>query len=137
MFSSPKGYFNVLIYMHRYTPDMINRVLNAYLREFIDKLERHSKLQEEMVAKGTAVEQNRARKEIRKIDLMLDDCKEYEKEILYQLATRRVSIDLDDGVLVNYNKMGSAVANVSGLNDKTVEKKVRKFDWIDTSEIRD
>lgn len=137
MFSSPKGYFNVLIYMHRYTPDTINRVLNAYLREFIDKLERHSKLQEEMVAKGTAVEQNRARKEIRKIDLMLDDCKEYEKEILYPLATQRVSIDLDDGVLVNYNKMGSAVANVSGLNDKAAKKKVRKFDWIDTSEIRD
>ncbi len=137
MFSSPKGYFNVLIYMHRYTPDTINRVLNAYLREFIDKLERHSKLQEEMVAKGTAVEQNRARKEIRKIDLMLDDCKEYEKEILYPLATQRVSIDLDDGVLVNYNKMGSAVANVSGLNDKAAKNKVRKFDWIDTSEIRD
>ena len=137
MFSSPKGYFNVLIYMHRYTPDTINRVLNAYLREFIDKLERHSKLQEEMVAKGSAVEQNRARKEIRKIDLMLDDCKEYEKEILYPLATQRVSIDLDDGVLVNYNKMGSAVANVSGLNDKAAKKKVRKFDWIDTSEIRD
>ena len=137
MFSSPKGYFNVLIYMHRYTPDTINRVLNAYLREFIDKLERHSKLQEEIVAKGSAVEQNRARKEIRKIDLMLDDCKEYEKEILYPLATRRVSIDLDDGVLVNYNKMGSAVANVSGLNDKAAKKKVRRFDWIDTSEIRD
>jgi hypothetical protein len=137
MFSSPKGYFNVLIYMHRYTPDTINRILNAYLREFIDKLERHSKLQEEMVAKGSAVEQNRARKEIRKIDLMLDDCKEYEKEILYPLATQRVSFDLDDGVLVNYNKMGSAVANVSGLNDKAAKKKVRKFDWIDTSEIRD
>lgn len=137
MFSSPKGYFNVLIYMHRYTPDTINRVLNAYLREFIDKLERHSKLQEEIVAKGSAVEQNRARKELRKIDLMLDDCKEYEKEILYPLATRRVSIDLDDGVLVNYNKMGSAVAKVSGLNDKAAKKKVRKFDWIDTSEIRD
>ncbi len=137
IFSSPKGHFNVLIYTHRYTPDTINRVLNAYLREFIDKLERHSKLQEEMVAKGSTVEQNRACKELRKIDLMLDDCKEYEKEILYPLATQRVSIDLDDGVLVNYNKMGSAVANVSGLNDKAAKKKVRKFDWIDTSEIRD
>jgi len=35
---------------------------------------------------------------------MLNDCKEYEKEILYPLATERVEIDLDDGVLVNYNK---------------------------------
>jgi hypothetical protein len=46
-------------------------------------------------------------------------------------------IDLDYGVLENYNKMGSAVAKVAGLNDKDAKKKVRKFDWIDTSPIRD
>jgi hypothetical protein len=137
MFSSPKGHFNVLIYMHRYTPDTVSRILNSYLREFIDKLERQRKHLEHVEFSGSAVDQNRARKEIDKIDIMLNDCKEYEKEILYPLATKRVEIDLDDGVLVNYNKMGSAVAKVAGLNDKDAKKKVRKFDWIDTSEIRD
>ncbi len=137
MFSSPKGYFNVLIYMHRYTPDTVSRILNSYLREFIDKLERQRKQQEHIEVSGSTVEQNRARKEIDRIDIMLNDCKEYEKEILYPLATERVEIDLDDGVLVNYNKMGSAVAKVAGLNDKDTKKKVRKFDWIDTSLIRD
>jgi hypothetical protein len=137
MFSSPKGYFNVLIYMHRYTPDTVSRILNSYLREFIDKLERQRKQQEHIEVSGSTVEQNRARKEIDRIDIMLNDCKEYEKEILYPLATERVEIDLDDGVLVNYNKMGSAVAKVAGLNDKDAKKKVRKFDWIDTSLIRD
>ena len=34
MFSSPKGSFNVLIYMHRYTPDTLNQILNGYLREY-------------------------------------------------------------------------------------------------------
>ena len=137
MFSSPKGHFNVLIYMHRYTPDTVSRILNSYLREFIDKLERQRKHLKHIEVSGSAVDQNRARKEIDKIDIMLNDCKEYEKEILYPLATKRVEIDLDDGVLVNYNKMGSAVAKVAGLNDKDAKKKVRKFDWIDTSEIRD
>jgi len=137
MFSSPKGYFNVLIYMHRYTPDTVSRILNAYLREFIDKLERQRKQQEHIEVSGSTVEQNKARKEIDRIDIMLNDCKEYEKEILYPLATERVEIDLDDGVLVNYNKMGSAVAKVAGLNDEDAKKKVRKFDWIDTSLIRD
>lgn len=137
MFSSPKGYFNVLIYMHRYTPDTVSRILNSYLREFIDKLERQRKQQEHIEVSGSTVEQNRARKEIDRIDIMLNDCKEYEKEILYPLATERVEIDLDDGVFVNYNKMGSAVAKVAGLNDKDAKKKVRKFDWIDTSLIRD
>ena len=137
MFSSPKGYFNVLIYMHRYTRDTVSRILNSYLREFIDKLEWQRKHQEQIEVSGSTVEQNRARKEIDRIDIMLNDCKEYEQEFLFPLATEHVEIDLDDGVLVNYNKMGSAVAKVAGLNDKDAKKKVRKFDWIDTSLIRD
>ena len=70
MFSSPKGYFSVLIYMHRYTPDTVSRILNAYLREFIDKLERQRKQQEHIEVSGSTVEQNRARKEIDRIDIM-------------------------------------------------------------------
>jgi len=52
------------------------------------------------------------------------------------LATERITIDLDDGVLVNYNKLGNAVKTVSGLNDKKAKEKVRKVHWIDTEEIR-
>ena len=62
--------------------------------------------------------------------------KEYEREILYKLATERIEIDLDDGVLVNYNKFGNAVKEVKSLNDKKAKEKVRKFDWIDSSQIR-
>ena len=39
MFSSPKGTFNALIYMHRYRADTVSVLLNDYLREFITKLE--------------------------------------------------------------------------------------------------
>src|SRR3954463_3437285 len=39
MFSSPKGSFNALIYMHRYRPDTVSVVLNDYLREYISKLQ--------------------------------------------------------------------------------------------------
>ena len=38
LFSSPKGSFNALIYMHRYRPDTVSVVLNDYLREFRAKL---------------------------------------------------------------------------------------------------
>jgi hypothetical protein len=136
MFSSPKGYFNVLIYMHRYTPDTLSTILNGYLREFIGKLELHRKQQEHIVVNGSPSEQNKAQKEIDKIDDMLADCRKYESEILYPLAGERISIDLDDGVLVNYNKFGTAIAAVDGLNDKKTKKKVMEFDWIDTTQIR-
>jgi len=137
MFSSPKGYFNVLVYLHRYTPDTINRILNSYLKEYIEKLKMYRSQQEHIEVEGSVIEQNKARKEIDRINVMLEDCMQYEMEILYPLATERIALDLDDGVLVNYNKLGSAVARVDGLNDKKTKEKVRKFDWIDTSQIRD
>jgi len=52
------------------------------------------------------------------------------------LATERIAIDLDDGVLVNYNKFGVAIKKVAGLNDKKAKDKVLDFDWIDVKEIR-
>ena len=137
MFSSPKGYFNVLVYLHRYTPDTINRILNSYLKEYIEKLKMYRTQQEHIEVEGSVTEQNKARKEIDRINVMLEDCMQYETETLYPLATERIALDLDDGVLVNYNKLGSAVAPVDGLNDKKTKKKVRGFDWIDTSQIRD
>ena len=56
--------------------------------------------------------------------------------LVADLGLKRISIDLDDGVLVNYNKFGNAVKTVSGLNDKKAKEKVRKVHWIDTEEIR-
>jgi hypothetical protein len=85
---------------------------------------------------GSPSEQNKASKEKDKIQLVLLELQEYERETLYPLATERISIDLDDGVLVNYNKFGDAIAAVAGLNDKKAKEKVKKFDWIDTTMIR-
>ncbi len=136
MFSSPKGSFSVLVYMHRYTPDTLNNILNKYLREFIDKLKIRKEHLEQIKISGSAAEQSKAIKEIDKLDKMLLDCQEYEREILYNLATERISIDLDDGVLVNYNKFGKAIKEVKGLNDAATKKKVKEFDWIDGSKIK-
>ena len=66
----------------------------------------------------------------------LDELETWEREVVYPLASERIAIDLDDGVLVNYNKFGRAVQEVRGLNDAKAKKKVRGFDWIDTAGIR-
>lgn len=135
MFSSEKGAFNVLIYMHRYTPDTLNIILNDYLRPFIDKLKNRVSQLEHIEQTGEGKEKTRAIKEMDKLKLQIKECEEYEREVLYPLASKRIEIDLDDGVLVNYNKFGKAVKEVPGLNDKATKKKVREFDWIDTSQI--
>lgn len=136
MFSSPKGSFNVLIYMHRYTPDTVSNILNKYLKEFIGKLNTRKEHLEHVQVTGSASDKAKAIKEIDNIEKMLVELHEYERDVLYPLATERIEIDLDDGVLVNYNKFGKAVKEVNGLNDPATKKKVKQFDWIDTSQIR-
>lgn len=136
MFSSPKGHFNVLVYLHRYTPDTLNNILNNYLREFIEKLKTRTEHLKEVEVKGSAAEKTKAGKEIERIKIMLTDCLDYERNILYPLAAERIAIDLDNGVLVNYNCFGKAVKEVKGLNDTKTKNEVRKFDWIDTAMIQ-
>ncbi len=136
MFSSGNGSFNVLIYMHRYTPDTLNTILNGYLVEYREKLNNRIESLNHIIVSGSSAEQTKAAKEQDKIKKTLLELKEYEREILYPLATERINIDLDDGVLVNYNKFGAAIKEISGLNDKATKKKVKEFDWIDRKAIR-
>ena len=43
------------------------------------------------------------------------EMKEYEHEVLYLLAAENASIDLDDGVKVNYPKFGATLNKIAGL----------------------
>jgi hypothetical protein len=137
MFSSPNGVFKALVYMHRYTPDTLNRMLNDYLREYKSKLTyRKDHLQEIINSSSDASEVNQAEKEQRKLEEMLRELEEYERKVLMPLATERIELDLDDGVLVNYNKFGQAVEEIRSVNTPKKKKKVKEFDWVDGDEIR-
>lgn len=136
LFSSPKGSFNVLIYMHRYTPDTLNKILNGYLIQYREKLNTKIENLDHVIVTGSSAEQTKAQKEKDRLKLVIMELVDYEREILRPLAIDRIPLDLDDGVLVNYNKFGKAIKEVAGLNDAKTKKKVREFDWINTEEIR-
>lgn len=133
LFSSPGKHFQALVYVHRYRPDTVSRLLNDYVRDFIRKLEaqRITLVEITLKADGSPREQTQAQKDIDQIDTILEDVRQYERDILYPLAARKLPLDLDDGVLVNYNKMGRAVLTVTSLNDAKARKKVESFDWVD------
>ena len=123
LFSSPKGSFNALIYMHRYRSDTVSVVLNDYLREFRTKLTAHKNHLEavSISASSSQSEKTKALKEIERITKMIAEMEEYEREVLYPLATEQVQIDLDDGVKVNYLKFGAALKKIVGLDAKEDE----------------
>ncbi len=116
LFSSKQGSFNALIYMHRYNPSTASIVLNEYLREFDAKL-RAELLNQERISTISTNPGGKARadKETDRIRKVLLELNEYEHDILYPLATQQLSIDLDDGVKVNYSKFGSALKSIPGL----------------------
>lgn len=105
LFSSPKGSFNALIYMHRYSPSTVSTVLNEYLREFQAKIKASL---EQADRSNNEREADRLRKVLFELD-------EYEHDVLYPLASQKISIDLDDGVKANYPRFGDALKKIPGL----------------------
>lgn len=122
MYSSPKGSFNALFYMHRYTPSAVSTVLNEYLREYRAKLEVAFADAENAAAGGSAKDQ----KEADRLRKVLVELAEYEHDVLYPLAARQLPIDLDDGVLVNYLRFGSALKDIGLEKDR---RKVEGWTW--------
>lgn len=116
MFSSPKGHFKALMYLHRYQPDLCSKLLNDYLQAFISKLDaaKHTQTMLSVREDISAREKLTATKEIDKLELMLKDCRDYERT-LFLTATQKISMDLDDGVKVNYQKFKDVLVPIKGL----------------------
>ncbi len=114
-----KGTFKALIYMHRYTPATTHTVLE-YLRDFTAKIaDQANQLERSDRAKD--------KREAEKLHKAVTECKAYEDNVLYPLATRNLEIDLDDGVLVNYLRMGQALRAIPTIEKK--RKDVATWTW--------
>ena len=107
-----------VVCLHRYRPDTVSIVLNEYLREYAARLQaRRSHLQQVAIsAAATPAGKSKAIKETGGIDKTLVELAAYENEVLYPLATQQVRLDLDDGVKVNYAKLGKALKRIAGLD---------------------
>ena len=97
--------FKALIYMHRYNEDTTGKVRVDYLHEMQKIYERNiENLKEEMIHNNNPREVTKMERLIQKLIKQLDECRKYDERIAH-LALRRISIDLDDGIKVNYDKI--------------------------------
>ena len=119
LFSSPKGSFNALIYMHRYRPDSVSVVLK-YLRDYREKLttEKDRQAAVSINPASSQGDKTRAQKEADRLAKVLAELEDYERDVLYPLATEQKHIDLDDGVKKNYVEFGLALKKIPGLDAK-------------------
>ena len=107
LFSSKKGAFKCLAYMHRMDPYTAERVRSNYLLPYIEYLQNQIGDLESRAAALTTAE-NRKLSNLRKA---LDECQEYH-ERLQVVAEQAIGFDLDDGVVVNYAKFGDVLMKI-------------------------
>ncbi|MBP5752429.1 MAG: BREX-1 system adenine-specific DNA-methyltransferase PglX, partial [Treponema sp.] len=107
LFSSKKGAFKCITYMHRmdaYTAELVRK---NYLLKHIDYL----------AGKIAGLEQDEAnlssgdRKKLASYRKDYAECIEYD-ERLQLVASKQIAFDLDDGVVVNYAKFGDVLAKI-------------------------
>lgn len=107
LFSSKKGAFQVIAYMHRMNAYTAERVRSKYLLPYIEHLEAEiDKLDARRAELST-----KESKQLQTLQKQLDECREYH-ERLQVVAEQAISFDLDDGVVVNYAKFGDVLKNL-------------------------
>jgi hypothetical protein len=95
-------------------------VVLKYLRDYREKLIA-VKERQALASINPATSQGdktRALKEVDRLAKVLAELDDYEREVLYPLATEQKAIDLDDGVRVNCLKFGAALKKITGLDAK-------------------
>ena len=108
MNSGKKNAFSCLFYMHRYEPLTVARVRADYLIPYQEMLENKRKFIERQLSDDdiSAKEKKNIEKQLKELDTLLKELREYANEVKH-IAEQKISLDLDDGVNVNYEKLGA------------------------------
>lgn len=107
LFSSKKGAFMCLAYMHRMDAYTAERVRSNYLLPYIEFLQNQTfELESRRATLSTA--ENRKLQNLQKV---LEECREYH-ERLQVVAEKAVNLDLDDGVVTNYALFDDVLAKL-------------------------
>ena len=107
LFSSSKGAFKCLAYMHRMNAYTAERVRSNYLLPYIEFLQNQIGEMENRRATLSTTENRK----LQNFQKALDECREYH-ERLQVVAEQAIAFDLDDGVVVNYAKFGDVLAKI-------------------------
>ena len=102
--SGKQNGFKALIYMHRYDADTVGRVRTDYLhraQKYVETAMQSAKYTIDNAS--SASEKSKATKAVTKYTKQLAEMKIYDEAIAH-IANKRIEIDLDDGVKVNYEK---------------------------------
>jgi len=116
LFSSGKHKaFECLVYLHRYNEGTLARMRTEYVIPLSAKLNSYAeKLEQDKEASTSAAETKSLEKEIATLHKQQAELAEFDEKLRHY-ADQRISLDLDDGVKVNYGKFGDLLAEVKAV----------------------
>lgn len=116
LFSSGKQKaFECLVYLHRYNEGTLSRMRMEYVVPLQSRMQaRIDKLSDDIHSATSSAQQKALQKRKDKLTKKLEELRRFD-ENLRPYADQRISLDLDDGVKVNYGKFGNLLAEVKAV----------------------
>jgi SAM-dependent methyltransferase len=116
LFSSGKqSAFQALVYLHRYNEGTLARMRAEYVVPLTGKMQsRIEMLEKDREAATSTATRNKIAKQIESLKKKHVELLAYDEKLRHY-ADRRITLDLDDGVKVNYGKFGDLLAEVKAV----------------------
>lgn len=122
LFSSGKQKaFECLVYLHRYNEGTLSRMRTEYVTPLLGKYDAYTEqLEKQIETADSTSEANRFKKELDALIKKQVELREFDDKLKHY-ADMRISLDLDDGVKVNYGKFGDLLADVQAITGSAPE----------------
>lgn len=122
LFSSGKQKaFQCLVYLHRYNEGTLSRMRTEYVIPLSAKLNTYANKLEQGIENETVTsDKKRLEKELATLHKQQAELATFDEKLRHH-SDQRISLDLDDGVKVNYGKFGELLAEVKSITGEKAE----------------
>jgi hypothetical protein len=115
LFSSGKQKaFDGLVYLHRYNDSTLPRMRTEYVTPLLGKYDAFADQLKKQLEDATTSEATSLKKELLALEKKQTELRTFDDNLKHY-ADRRIKLDLDDGVKVNYGKFGDLLAEVKAV----------------------
>ncbi|WGL29517.1 BREX-1 system adenine-specific DNA-methyltransferase PglX [Pectobacterium brasiliense] len=123
LFSSGKEKaFECLVYLHRYNDATLSRMRTEYVVPLLARYQGNIDLVNDQLKNAeSGAATTRLKKELDGLTKKFNELRNFDDRLRHY-ADRRITIDLDDGVKVNYSKFGDLLADVKAITGSAPEE---------------
>lgn len=115
LFSSGKEKaFECLVYLHRYSESTLPRMRTEYVTPLLGQMASRIERKRMEQTEASTAEAKRIAKEIDSLTKQLSELRAFDDQLKHH-ADMRITLDLDDGVKVNYGKFGTLLSDVKAI----------------------